>query len=544
MAWTYEGVVRQNSVDNRLVVLPDGGYRQVFSRWRSFVPGADGLPGQDPYYVTAISRDGVNWTEEGDSPIGYYVPVRLPNGTYRAFASGLLYTSTDAKTWTSLGRVVPPELHNPSCNSESGLFSDVLALPDGSLRAYYNCTVGEYFNIRASEILSATSKDGLNWLKDPGVRINPLDGPEVPRGPDGQVSGSGDAGHPRVIKLPDGTLKMFYNSLNLCCLWSATSVDGLTWTNRKPENLFGGDADTIVLRDGRLRIFVNGNVGLPSDFAGHSAGENWSRTVSYIYGPTKYRLSTSGQLPITPGEVLPTHLSVVVEGSSPSVKLDAAAYAGIGGTELHDLINGAYGPVTVSFKPPVHKAPYTADATFAWTVVPLEQSRILQGGVLVFADDGASKQIVPVRFAWNNTTPNCGPGTGTPCAQNCGPGTGTPCPPANCGPATGTPCPPTNYCGPGTGTPCPSPTCGAGTGTPCPIGPQGSCAPGTSCPGPPTNCGPGNGPLVCPSPEVSCQKGQPIPGQGCVTGGYDGFPKLCMPRGQDQVAPLICQEFY
>jgi len=531
LAWTYEGVVRQNSVDNRSVNLPDGGYRQVFSRWRSFVPGPDGLPGQDAHYVTATSSDGLHWADEGESPIGYYVPVRLLDGTYRAFASGRLYTSTDAKNWSAVGTIIPPESNNPDCRSESGTFSDILALPDGTLRGYYNCTVATYFNIRASEILSATSKDGLSWKNDPGVRINPLDGPEVPRGPDGKVTGAGSAGHPRVFRLPDGTLKLFYNSLNLCCLWSATSADGLTWTNRKPENLFGGDADVIVLPDGRLRVFVNGNVGLPSDFAGHSAGENWSRTVSYIYGPTKYRLSTSGQLPITPGDVVPTHLSVVIEGSSPSVRLDAAAYAGVGGTELHDLLNGAYGPVTVSFKPPVHKAPYTADATFAWTIAPLEQSRILAGGGLIFADDGASKQIVPVRFGWINAGPNCGPGTGTPC------------PPTNCGPGTGTPCPPTN-CGPGTGTPCPSPSCGAGTATPCAIGPTGPCAPGTNCPGPPTNCGPGNGPLVCPTPAVPCQKGQPIPAQGCVTGGYDGFPKLCMPKGQDQFAPLICQEFY
>ena len=560
-AWTYEGVVRQNSIDNRVIALPDGGYRQVFSRWRSFATGPDGLAGQDAYYVTAISSDGLHWTDEGDSPIGYYVPLRLPDGTYRAFetnpAPAKLYRSTDAKNWSVAGTIVPPELHNPTCLSTSGMLSDVLALPDGTLRGYYNCLVGTFFNIKASEILSATSKDGLNWQKDPGVRINPLDGPEIPRGPDGQPSAAGDAGHPRVFRLPDGTLKMFYHSLYMCCLWSATSVDGLSWTNRKPENVFGGDADVIVLQDGRVRVFVNGNLGLPADFAGHSAAENRSRTVSYIYGPTNYRLSTSGQLPVTPGQVVSAHLSVAVEGAGPSVKLDAAAYAAIGGIELHDLLNGAYGPVTVSFKPPAGKAPFTADATFAWTVDPLEQAFILAGGVLIFADNGTTKQVVPVRYGWA-AGPNCGPGTGTPCAptNNCGPGTGTPCPPTNtCGPGTGTPCPPTN-CGPGTGTPCPPTNCGPGTGTPCPptnCGPgtgtpciqpsQGPCTPGTACPGTPDNCGPGQQ-FACPSPAVACQKGQPIPSRGCVTGGYDGKPKLCLPMGVDANPPLICQEFY
>lgn len=543
-AWTYVGVIRQNSVDNRSVALPDGGYRQVFSRWRSFVPGPDGLPGQDPYYVTAVSSDGIQWTDEGESPIGYYVPVRLPDGTYRAFASGLLYTSTDAKNWTKLGRVVPPELHNPGCNSESGLFSDVLPLPDGTMRAYYNCTVGEYFNIRSSEILSATSSDGMNWQKDAGVRINPLEGPEVPRGPDGQVNGAGSAGHPRVFKMLDGTLKMFYNSLNLCCLWSATSVDGLTWINRKPENLSGGDADVMVLADGRLRVFVNGNVGLPSDFAGHSLGENWSRTVSYVYGPTSYRLSLQKLLPLVPGVVAPTHLPVVIEGSGRSVTFDAFAYAGVGGTSTYDLVDGSYQPVRVDyhgsydpvkvvFNPASGKPPFTADAVFNWTVIPLDQSYLLSFGALIVADDGTTKQVVPVHYAWTTTSPN----------NTCGPGTGTPCPPTNCGPGTGTPCPPTN-CGPGTGTPCSQPSCGPGPGmSPCPPSRVGTCTPGAPCAGQPDNCGPGQQ-LACPSPAVACQKGQPIPAQGCVTGGYDGMPKLCMPKGIDPNAPVICQEFY
>ncbi len=61
----------------------------------------------------------------------------------------------------------------------SGIFSDVIALPHGTPHAYYNCEVGTFFNIKATAIRSATSKDGLVWLKDPGERINPLDGPEI-----------------------------------------------------------------------------------------------------------------------------------------------------------------------------------------------------------------------------------------------------------------------------------------------------------------------------------------------------------------------------
>lgn len=431
------------------------------------------------------------------------------------------------------GHVVLPEA-TPLCHATSGGFSDILALPDGTLRGYYNCEVGRYFNIPTTAVHSATSKDGLVWQKDPGERINPLEGHEIPHDSDGKVSGPGAAEHPRIVRLPDGTLKMFYHSLNMCCLWSATSVDGLTWTNRKPENVFGGDADVIVLADGRLRVFVNGNLGLPSEFAGHSAGENRSRTVSYIYGPTNYRLELPNLLAVVPGSVAPTHLSVVIRGSGTSVKFDAFAYAGTGGTSTYNLIDGSYeptrvdyhgsyDPVKVVFNPPFGKPPLTADAVFNWTVSPLDQAYVLSFGTLVVAYDGTTRQVVPVRYGWSNSGPSCGPGTGTPCGADCGPGTGTPCPPTNCGPGTGTPCS-------GAGQ-----NCGLATGTPCPGAGQ--------------NCGPGTG-TPCAAPSAPpCQLGQPVGPQGCIVPGQfnadNGTPIYCPPPSQaGSNPPPACKQYY
>lgn len=117
-AWTYEGVVRQNSIDNRVVALPDGGYRQVFSRFRSFALNSEGLPGKEAYAVTATSKDGLHWTDEGESPIGYYVPVRLADGSYRAYAGGELYMSTDAKNWTLVGTRRPSRGHSTMSRDE------------------------------------------------------------------------------------------------------------------------------------------------------------------------------------------------------------------------------------------------------------------------------------------------------------------------------------------------------------------------------------------------------------------------------------------
>lgn len=410
IGWIYEGTVRENAVDARNVILPDGSYRQVFSRFRSFKPGPDGLgvDGVDAYYVTAISKDGLHWTDEGESSLGYFIPVRLSDGTYRAFALGRfsVYSSTDAKTWSLVGRTFGPEAGNPQCGSTSGMFSDVIALPDGSMRGYYNCVVGSYFNIPATAVKSATSKDGLLWQKDPGVRIDPLDGKEVPRGTDGQVNGAGAAEHPRVVTLPDGTLKMFYHSLN--GVWSATSSDGLAWTNRHFEGVRGGDADVIVLPDGRLRVFVNGGQGLPKEFAGKSPGENLNRMVSYLYGPTNYRVG----IPVLSTKCsycsvgTPEHFAVTVEGSGPRVTLGAVGYEH--GAAL-DLVSGSDSSAKVAFTPPAGSPPFTADATITFGSRGPTQYAIVAAGIVIVADDGTTMVVTALQWSRGDQGGGAGP---------------------------------------------------------------------------------------------------------------------------------------
>jgi len=385
--WVYEGAVRENAIDPRSVVLPDGSYRQVFSRFRSFDPSGHG---SGAYYVTAISTDGLHWSDEGESSIGYLIPVRLADGGYLAFSSSRasLYSSNDAKTWKLEGAIHPPEAGNPLCGATSGMFSDVIVMPDHTFRAYYNCQVAESFNIPVTTVRSATSKDGLVWQKDPGVRIDPRDGSEVPRDGAGNVSGAGQAEHPRVVWLPDGTLKMFYHSLD--AVWSARSVDALTWTNRTYEGIYGGDVDAIVLTDGRLRIFVNGTVGLPREFAGKTPGENQSRMVSYLYGPVPFRVSVPELGPdCRPCPVgYPAHFSVTVEGSSPPISLGAVGYAI---TEVHDLVRDSASPVQVQFSPSSGSPPFAANATITFVnpAVPLS--------MVVVADNGAATEVVPLR---------------------------------------------------------------------------------------------------------------------------------------------------
>jgi hypothetical protein len=413
--WGYDGSVRLNAVDPRTVVVADGSYRQIYGTWQGWQPtaGGPGARGLSPYAATAISKDGIHWTEEGALSVGYLVPVRLPDGRYRGYGNhSQAYLSSDAKTWTLEGPVHYPEVGNPSCGTTSGPISDVIVLPDQTFRMYYTCIGGQAVPscrpalglcLSYSVIKSATSKDGLIWQMDPGVRIDPGSGPELLRDQSGNVILPGDADHPRVVVLPDGSLRMFYNGSD--GTWSATSVDGLTWTNRKYEGISGGDPDVIVLPDARLRLYVNGFLGLPMDFDGKTVGEN-QRIVTYVYGPVRYRVSIDpsrvfngiciGCPGLTAPLPPPEYVTVTIEGSGPLVTLSAIGYS-VEGDALHasnprvfDLVTNLTSPVKVEFSPSSGSPPFTARATMTL------RNRIAFSIVLV-ANDGVTEELTPLR---------------------------------------------------------------------------------------------------------------------------------------------------
>ena len=412
-AWAYEGTVRINAVDPRTVVLTDGSYRQIYGSWRSWQPitGGPGARGLDVYAATAVSKDGLHWTDEGKLDAGYLVPVRLLNGRYRGYSDNLTaFVSDDARTWSldTSGPVVPPEPVGP-CHYSAG---DVAVMPDQTLRYYYNCSAGQAnpacqpalgFCLGVNVIDSATSKDGLVWQKDPGVRIDPRNGPEFLRDQGGNVVLPGDASHPRVVTVRDGSLEMFYWGGNET--WSATSVDGLTWTNRKYEGVFGSDPDVIVLPDGRTRLFVNGFLGLPQDFDGKTLGEN-QRIVSYVYGPVRYRVSVdpdrvfngicSGCPGLTAPVPPPEYVNVKIEGSGPEVTLSAIGYS-VEGDALHasnprviDLVTDPAGPVQVEFSPSSGSPPFTTRTT-------LTLRNRLGASIVLVANNGGSQELIPLR---------------------------------------------------------------------------------------------------------------------------------------------------
>jgi hypothetical protein len=402
--WAYEGSVRVNAVDPRTVILPDGSYRQIYGTWRSWqpAPGGPGARGLDPYYATAVSKDGIHWTEEGQLDVGYLVPVRLPDGRYRGYGNNFsAYVSDDVRNWRpdKSGPTRPPE-PNPNPCGRFYQVSDVVVLSDQTFRMYYNCDAGQAnpdcnraqgLCLDAYVIDSATSKDGLIWQKDPGVRIDPRDGPEFVRDRNGKVLIPGDASHPRVVTLSDGSLKMFYWS-GAAEIWSATSIDGLTWTSRKYEGILGGDPDAVVLPDGRIRLFVNGFLGLPQDFDGKTVGEN-QRIVSYLFGPVPYEIT------IDPERAINGKVTAKIEGSGPAVTLSAIGYSvSVEGNNaltasnprVFDLVSDPASPVRVQFSTSSGSPPFTLEAT-------LTVRYGINTIVVLVANNGGTQTLRPLR---------------------------------------------------------------------------------------------------------------------------------------------------
>jgi hypothetical protein len=408
--WAYEGTVRVNAVDPRTMVLPDGSYRQIYSTQRSWQPDPLGGPGShpvEPYAATAVSTDGIHWTQEGELGVGYLVPVRLAAGRYLGYGStkgtpvgGIrvdrpsVFSSADGKNWKLEGPLRHPDLSTPGCGLTSGLVSDVIVLPDQTLREYYDCTVGELFNLPVSIIDSATSNDGITWQKDSGVRIDPRTGGEILRDKNGNPIRAGTAEHPRVVTLPDGSLKMFYWSDN-DGIWSATSVDGLTWTSRQSEGILGGDPDVIVLPKGGLRLFVNGYLGFPQDFDGKTVGER-QRIGSYIYGRVPYRVRIdpervfNGVCQPCPGFTAPMpppeYVTITIEGAGPVVTLSAIGYLPL----VYDLVTDPASPVQVEFRPSSGSPPFTARA-----IMTLRQRAGTR--IVLVANNGVTQQEIPLK---------------------------------------------------------------------------------------------------------------------------------------------------
>ncbi len=110
---------------------------------------------------------------------------------------------------------------------------DIIVLPDGRFRMYYAGPLSPSVSGARHAIKSAVSADGLNWTVESGIRL--LGDGDGDGGPDGAPANEGVVNGPRVIRLSDGTYRMYYQANTLGFIppdyrvKSATSTDGLTF---------------------------------------------------------------------------------------------------------------------------------------------------------------------------------------------------------------------------------------------------------------------------------------------------------------------------
>ena len=131
---------------------------------------------------------------------------------------------------------------------------DIFKRDDGTFRMYYGATLATAASTGAtSAIKSATSTDGRTWVVDSGNRL--LGDGDGDSGSDGIPANEGVISGPRVIRLSNGTYRMYYQASTKGYVTPpdfrvkyATSSDGLAWTRPGSNTIIdinygGGTAD-------------------------------------------------------------------------------------------------------------------------------------------------------------------------------------------------------------------------------------------------------------------------------------------------------------
>lgn len=235
------------------------------------------------YYVPVNSTGASDWVRTLDYPIPGHGPCVTSNGfvycvageTTNGQRTNLVYFSRIA---TPIGSAKPTRswaLDQGVRLSMPGLagFPAGIQLSDGRVRLYF-CQLRS--NSQVYDILSAISNDGLSFTVEPGVRINATAG---------YLGDSRSVCYPTIVKLGDGTFRMYFNGINssnltpvgpsasgMWRIYTAKSSDGLAFTNIASAidpanpgwNYLNGDirvaAPTArLLPDGRIRLYYLGS---------------------------------------------------------------------------------------------------------------------------------------------------------------------------------------------------------------------------------------------------------------------------------------------
>ena len=193
-----------------VVCLPEGGYRMYYQ--------AHGIQGRG-VVLSSFSRDGLEWTREAgirfavaDAVCGSPRCLPLEDGRWRLYCHE--YPDHPTGTGLDTGNHVISAISADGLDftrepgvrieQESPLEAyavyavEVLRLGDGRYRMYYAGWSSEPVEGR---IFSAESADGLNWQKDEGICLDI-----------GGVHQGQKVSEPCVVRLPDGRCRMFYEA--------------------------------------------------------------------------------------------------------------------------------------------------------------------------------------------------------------------------------------------------------------------------------------------------------------------------------------------
>ncbi|MBW8050131.1 MAG: T9SS type A sorting domain-containing protein [Cytophagales bacterium] len=200
--------------------------------------------------VTIFPSD--NWVKESGirinfdsidiaAPRGLHTPYvyRFPDGTLRIYYDQLRQnfkemhsaTSTDGLVWVKDTGDRLPGF---------GFHPHIIKVSDTLFRMYYEASL-------TGAIKSALSSDGLTWVVEAGFRLISVPGSHTNLVVD-----------PVVIELPGGLLRMYYRVRNENFIGSATSTNGLTWSvesGRRIEN--AAEFAAIRLPDSTVVIYFS-----------------------------------------------------------------------------------------------------------------------------------------------------------------------------------------------------------------------------------------------------------------------------------------------
>jgi len=162
-------------------------------------------------------------------------------------------TAKNSGKWQEGGVAIPGQFAD----------ADVVDIGSGKYRMYYSTEPEVQGN--SLEVYSATSTDGVTWTKEDGVRKTMATFPDVVKMPDGPSTDSTSS-----LQASSGQVKWRMYFQNAGVIKSATSADGLTWTDEpgtrvdKDESGYNlesvGAQTTAVLDDGTYIMLYRGTI--------------------------------------------------------------------------------------------------------------------------------------------------------------------------------------------------------------------------------------------------------------------------------------------